>query len=190
MAFVPNPTTLKMVAVGKGRYVYPTLVTWDGPEGISLADADVREGDDGRGPLPPGRPFVLSGQRTDQTTSYAWLTINENAYETWDSAFSVRREVIVPVKVGNTVRDLRVKLTHVRIIPADFHLLWIDATHAGSNGVARIVYEVWSRLRRVIPHWIPESQANLQKQATEDGDGSPSQRRWRGGPPTEQAKAG
>jgi hypothetical protein len=190
MSFAPNPVTLKMVAFRKGRYVYPTMITWDSPEGISLADADVREGDDSRGPLPPGRPFVLTGQRTDQTTSYAWLSINENAYETWESAFSVRREVIVPVKVGNTVRDLRVKLTHVRIIAADFHLLWIDATHAGSNGVARMVYEIWSRLRKVIPHWIPESRTSAQKPSADEGDGSPSQRRWRGNTPPNQVKAG
>lgn len=181
MAFAPNPAILKMVASGKGRHVYPTLITWDGPGGLSLSDADIRPGDEGRPdwpplpPLPDTRPFVLTALQSANVSS-AWLTIRESEYATWEQAFSVRRKLILTVKVGNVERDLLVQLTHVRIIPADFHLLWIDAKHAGANGLARVTYEVWSRLRRVIPHWIPPSKA-VAGPLVKDEAPSPSQKR-------------
>jgi hypothetical protein len=162
MALHPNPVTLKMVASAKGRYVYPTLITWNGPGKLSLFE--VRPKDRPGEPLPSGQPFLVTGQQTEGDSSSAWLTLNEREYALWEPEFAQRRRLSLIVKMGDVVEELDVKLTHVKIIGADFELILLDAAHAGANALAHLVHAVWSRLREVVPHRISSPVAQ-QKQA-------------------------
>ena len=162
MAFQPNPVSLKMVASAKGRYVYPTLITWDSPGGLSLVE--VRPKDRPGEPLPSEQPFKVTGQQNDGTTSSAWLTLNEREYALWESEFAQRRTLSLKLEVGGKVEELVVKLTHVRLIRADFELILFDAAHAGANALAHLVHTVWLGLRKAVPHRISTPVAQ-QKQA-------------------------
>jgi hypothetical protein len=162
MAIQPNPVSLKMVASAKGRYVYPTLITWDSPHGLSLVD--VRPKDRLDEPLPSEQPFRFTGHQSEGNSSSAWLTISEREYALWEHEFAQRRILSLKLNIGDVVEELEVKLTHVRIISADFELILFDAAQAGTNALAHLVHAVWLRLRKVVPHRIATPIAQ-QKQA-------------------------
>ena len=175
MAFDPNPVTLKMVASGKGRYVYPMLVTWHGVGGLSLAGAVVQPRDKPKDyPLPGGQPFRLTGLRNDANSSSGWLTINEAEYAIWEHSFILQRKVFLTVRVGGVPQELDIKFTYAKLVPADIERLALDAAHAASNSLTRVIYGVWQRLRRVVPPYIsaprhtrrdPRSQEDEQPQS-------------------------